>query len=124
MSTKKAPGLADRSLAGFEVLARWEHPEIGRVAPDVFIPLAERAGVTRRTVRFYIQKGVLSPPQGAGRGARYTREHLAQLEQIAAAKEQKVTLEYLALRRSEAPQFALARSIEPPAPTPLPPNTT
>lgn len=37
--------LADRSLAGFEVLARWEHPEIGRVAPDVFIPLAERAGV-------------------------------------------------------------------------------
>ena len=36
--------LADRSLAGFEVLARWDHPEFGHISPEIFVPLAERAG--------------------------------------------------------------------------------
>jgi EAL domain-containing protein (putative c-di-GMP-specific phosphodiesterase class I) len=31
-------------LSGFEVLARWLHPVRGMVAPDSFIPLAQRAG--------------------------------------------------------------------------------
>jgi PAS domain S-box-containing protein len=31
-------------LAGFEVLARWKHPELGMIGPDEFIPLAERDG--------------------------------------------------------------------------------
>jgi EAL domain-containing protein (putative c-di-GMP-specific phosphodiesterase class I)/ActR/RegA family two-component response regulator len=29
-------------LAGFEVLARWEHPELGPVPPALFVPLAEQ----------------------------------------------------------------------------------
>ncbi|MEJ0045147.1 MAG: EAL domain-containing protein [Rhodospirillales bacterium] len=33
--------LADGSVAGFEVLARWHHPARGVLAPDNFIPLAE-----------------------------------------------------------------------------------
>ena len=31
-------------IVAFESLLRWQHPEIGAVPPDVFIPLAERAG--------------------------------------------------------------------------------
>jgi PAS domain S-box-containing protein len=32
-------------LTGFEVLARWSHPELGNIAPDQFIPVAESAGL-------------------------------------------------------------------------------
>ncbi len=31
-------------ITGFEALLRWQHPELGSIRPDVFIPLAERAG--------------------------------------------------------------------------------
>ena len=32
-------------LVGFEMLARWESPELGVVGPDIFIPIAEEIGV-------------------------------------------------------------------------------
>jgi predicted signal transduction protein with EAL and GGDEF domain len=37
--------LAENRLAGFEILARWNHPVRGDVAPDVFIPIAENLGL-------------------------------------------------------------------------------
>jgi len=37
--------LADGSVHGIEALARWDEPGLGAVAPDRFIPLAERAGL-------------------------------------------------------------------------------
>ena len=41
-----------------------------------------KAGVTPRTIHFYIQQGVLPPPDGGGRGARYTEAHLGRLQLI------------------------------------------
>jgi EAL domain-containing protein (putative c-di-GMP-specific phosphodiesterase class I) len=32
-------------IAGFEALARWEHPERGLIMPDDFIPMAEETGL-------------------------------------------------------------------------------
>jgi diguanylate cyclase (GGDEF)-like protein/PAS domain S-box-containing protein len=37
--------LADGRIAALEVLARWNHPTRGPIPPDVFIPLAQTAGV-------------------------------------------------------------------------------
>ncbi|MDA8435765.1 MAG: EAL domain-containing protein [Actinomycetales bacterium] len=33
------------SIDGFEALARWNHPTLGSVRPDVFVPAAERLGI-------------------------------------------------------------------------------
>lgn len=44
--------------------------------------LVHESGVPRRTVYFYVQQGLLSPPQGAGLAAYYTREHLVRLRLI------------------------------------------
>ena len=41
--------------------------------------LAQHAKVSRRTVRYYIQRGLLNPPLGKGRGSHYTSTHLKQL---------------------------------------------
>jgi diguanylate cyclase (GGDEF)-like protein len=32
-------------IAGLEVLSRWQHPELGIIPPDEFIPVAERTGL-------------------------------------------------------------------------------
>lgn len=54
--------------------------------------LTARAGITVRTVRYYIGEGLLPPPLGAGPGTRYTREHLDRLLLIGALKDRYLPL--------------------------------
>jgi MerR family copper efflux transcriptional regulator len=44
--------------------------------------LAQRAGVTPRTIHYYVHIGLLPPPKGRGRYSYYTEEHLRRLQVI------------------------------------------
>ena len=44
--------------------------------------LAHATDVSERTIRFYIQQGVLPPPQGAGPASRYGLEHMTRLSLV------------------------------------------
>jgi PAS domain S-box-containing protein len=47
-------------LAGFEVLARWHHPQNGLVFPSDFIPLAEEHGLIGKLMQEILRKAFLS----------------------------------------------------------------
>ena len=63
---------------------------------DRTFSLDELAGLVdlpRRTVRYYIQIGLVDRPEGAGRGARYTSRHLDQLLEIRKWQQAGLSLE-------------------------------
>jgi DNA-binding transcriptional MerR regulator len=55
--------------------------------------LGSLVDLPRRTVRYYIQIGLLEPPDGAGRGAHYNAGHLDQLLEIRKWQQAGLSLE-------------------------------
>jgi len=55
--------------------------------------LARKNRLTRRTIRYYIQRGLLPRPEGGGRGHYYTDEHQRRLDLIQKWSRQGVPLE-------------------------------
>ena len=54
--------------------------------------LVERTGISTRTIRFYIQQGVMPGPDGMGPKSTYHEGHLARLQLIRAWQEQFLPL--------------------------------
>ena len=46
------------------------------------LELAAESGLTPRTIRYYISRGLVDGPRGAGRGAAYDVGHLTRLREI------------------------------------------
>lgn len=47
--------LSDDAVAGYEALARWNHPERGPIPPAVFIPIAEEHGLASKLGRLVLE---------------------------------------------------------------------
>jgi DNA-binding transcriptional MerR regulator len=60
--------------------------------------LADRAGVSTRTIRYYVSEGLLPPPVAAGPNSRYTDVHLERLGAINHLKEQYLPLKEIRRR--------------------------
>ena len=56
--------------------------------------LADKAGVTKRTIHYYISKGLLLPPEGNGINSTYNEEHLERILLI-----KKLQSEYMPLNK-------------------------
>ena len=73
--------------------------------------LSAQAQVPVRTVRYYIQKGLLPGPEGEKRGAFYTEEHLAELLRIRTWQGAGLSLDAIAglLQARSLPRLPSAR---------------
>jgi DNA-binding transcriptional MerR regulator len=60
--------------------------------------LINASGVSRRTIYFYVQQGLLPPPQGAGLAAHYTPAHLLRLQLIPVLRRQGLRLDEIRTR--------------------------
>jgi diguanylate cyclase len=58
--------------AGFEALARWNHPERGLLSPAEFIPLAERSNLLRQVTLFLIDSALRQCSEWHERGFEVT----------------------------------------------------
>jgi len=47
-------GLSKDEIVGAEALVRWQHPTLGMIMPDEFIPMAEHTGLIRSLTRYVL----------------------------------------------------------------------
>jgi len=83
--------------------------------------LAEEAGVSARTVRYYVQRGLLPAPAFKGRDTVYGPEHLTRLKAIKRLQERFLPLDAIQVelaRLSPAELEALAEGKDGGGPTP------
>jgi DNA-binding transcriptional MerR regulator len=77
--------------------------------------LQEITGFTRRTIRYYIQEGLLEPPAGRGRGGFYFDSHRKRLSEIRALQEKGLKLAAIAelLKMGPEPELQEAEPLRP-----------
>lgn len=77
--------------------------------------LCEITGFSRRTIRYYVQEGIIEPPAGRGRGGFYFDSHLHKLNLIKSLQEKGLTLssiiEYLSSKGSNVKKAEYSREV-------------
>ena len=54
-SSSRSCRSSEQRVTGIEALLRWQHPELGEVLPEEFLPLAERAGLVGELQRWMLE---------------------------------------------------------------------
>ena len=80
--------------------------------------LASLAGVTPRTVRYYVSLGLIPAPEQAGRAARYGEDHLRRVRLIRRLQEQHLPLAEIRARLSSLTDDEVAQALSAPDPEP------
>ena len=73
--------------------------------------LSELTGFSRRTIRYYIQEGLLEPPAGRGRGGFYYDSHLKKLSKIRQLQNQGLKLGSIAQILQDPVSLTLGKGI-------------
>jgi len=78
--------------------------------------LCELTGFSRRTIRYYVQQGLIEPPAGRGRGGFYFDSHLDKLLKIKSLQDRGLRLSAIlpVLKQRdvlESPQEIVAREV-------------
>ena len=75
--------------------------------------LCELTGYTRRTIRYYIQEGLLDPPAGRGRGGFYFDSHLKRLNEIKSFQDKGLKLAAIqeVLKKGKEPELLNVREL-------------
>lgn len=82
--------------------------EMARTRRYSLVELTEAAGVSVRTVRYYIGEGLLPPPEGAGVGSSYGQGHLDRLRLIGKLKDAYLPLREIRRRLTGLDDEAVA----------------
>lgn len=88
--------------------------------------LTDQTGISRRTIHFYVQQGLLPPPSGAGLGATYHETHLLRLQLIPLLRQKGMRLDeireqFQSLKLADLYQiYDQVIKSSPPSPPPLP----
>lgn len=70
--------------------------------------LVEATGLSARTIRYYIEQGIVMRAKGRGRASYYTPEHLERLARVADLRERGLSLEEI--REAVAPSVPQPQS--------------
>lgn len=80
--------------------------------------LAQRASVSPRTIRYYVQRGLLPAPEFRGKDTAYGREHLLRLQAIKRLQEAHLPLDEIQSRLMAASDREIERMAAPGVPEP------
>jgi len=62
--------LGERTVVGVEALARWDHPELGLLLPDEFVPVLEATGQIGELTSFVLDEALAAARRWLDRGMR------------------------------------------------------
>jgi DNA-binding transcriptional MerR regulator len=74
--------------------------------------LADKAGVTKRTIHYYMARGLLPASQGSGLGTTYSDEHLYRIMLIKKLQDQYLPLDQIRKRMIDMPLEEVKRCLE------------